>query len=253
MEEKAPLLPNSHVDANAPPPDETMVSRKTRKTRLQMAAVVLVFSLFLLARQFSCMDLHDEADTKVPVDVHIMSKCPDARDCLKKLVLPAMANVSDKVDFRLSMIGSLTADDGVECKHGQTECLGDIVMLCAASEYPDPKLYLGFTNCLTTDYAEIPARSLIEDCALEHGLDFGVLNDCMSKENGAYGMGLLRDSVQHSSDVGVTTSCTVRLDNKVRCVTDGGKFKDCEGGDKPEDLIRDIERLYDEAQGWTYS
>jgi hypothetical protein len=45
----------------------------------------------------------------------------------------------------------------------------------------------------------------------------------------------------------------VRLDDKVRCVTDGGKFKDCEGGEKPEDLIRDIERLYDEAQGWTYS
>lgn len=253
MEEKAPLLPNTHVDINAPSPDDTMASRKTRKTRLQMAAVVLLFSLFWLARTFTCLDEHGEADTKVPVDVHIMSKCPDARDCLKKLVLPAMANVSDKVDFRLSMIGSLTADDGVECKHGQTECLGDIVMLCAASEYPDPKLYLGFTNCLTNDYSEIPARSLIEDCALEHGLDFGVLNDCMSKENGAYGMGLLRDSVQHSSDVGVTTSCTVRLDNKVRCVADGGKFKDCEGGDKPEDLIRDIGRLYDEAQGWTYS
>jgi hypothetical protein len=253
MEEKAPFLANTHEDINAPPPDETMASRKTRKTRLQVAAFVLLFSLFWLARTFTCTDMHDETDTKVPVDVHIMSKCPDARDCLKKLVLPAMANVSDKVDFRLSMIGSLTADDGVECKHGQTECLGDIVMLCAASEYPDLKLYLGFTNCLTNDYSEIPARSLIEDCALEHGLDFGVLNDCMSKENGAYGMGLLRDSVQHSSDVGVTTSCTVRLDNKVRCVTDGGKFKDCEGGEKPEDLIRDIETLYEEAQGWTYS
>ena len=65
-------------------------------------------------------------------------------------------------------------------------------------------------------------------------------------------MGLLRDSAQHSSHVGVTTSCTVRLDDKVRCVADGGEFKDCEGGDKPEDLIRDIERLYAEAQGWTY-
>lgn len=137
--------------------------------------------------------------------------------------------------------------------HGQTECLGDIVMLCAASEYPDPKLHLGFTNCLITDYPEIPARSLIEDCALEHGLDFEVLNECMSRENGAYGMGLLRDSAQHSRDVGVTTSCTVRLDDKVRCVADGGKFKDCPDGDKPEDLIRDIERLYKEAQGWTES
>jgi hypothetical protein len=126
-------------------------------------------------------------------------------------------------------------------------------MLCAASSYPDPKLHLGFANCLTTDYTEIPARSLIEDCALEHGLDFGVLNDCMSKESGAYGMGLLRDSVKHSSDVNVTTSCTIRLDGKTRCVADGGKFKDCEGGEKPEDLIKDIEQKYAEAQGWTYS
>ena len=70
-----------------------------------MGAFVLLFSLFWLARTFTCADEHGEIDTKVPVDVHIMSKCPDARDCLKKLVLPAMANVSDKVDFRLSMIG----------------------------------------------------------------------------------------------------------------------------------------------------
>jgi hypothetical protein len=109
MVEKAPLLPDTHEHIKAPPPDETMPSRKTRRTRLQMAAFVLLFSLFWLARTFTCTDMHDEADTKVPVDVHIMSKCPDARDCLKKLVLPAMANVSDKVDFRLSMIGRYVA------------------------------------------------------------------------------------------------------------------------------------------------
>lgn len=33
------------------------------------------------------------------------SKCPDARACLQKLVMPTMANISDKVDFRLSFIG----------------------------------------------------------------------------------------------------------------------------------------------------
>ncbi|RAR09669.1 DNA binding protein [Stemphylium lycopersici] len=246
MGEKAPLLPNTHEDTTTVDAHEAMASRRSRdKTRLQMAAVFLLLSLFWLATSFTCTQEHVEANTRVPLDVHIMSKCPDARDCLKELVLPAMANVSDKAS-------SLTEDDGVQCMHGQTECLGDIVMLCAASSYPDPKLHLGFANCLITDYTEIPARSLIEDCALEHGLDFGELNDCMSRENGAYGMGLLRDSAQHSSDVGVTTSCTVRLDDKVRCVADGGEFKDCEGGDQPEDLIRDIERLYAEAQGYTY-
>lgn len=35
----------------------------------------------------------------------LRSKCPDARDCIEKLIVPTMANVSDKVDFRLSYIG----------------------------------------------------------------------------------------------------------------------------------------------------
>ena len=144
------------------------------------------------------------------------------------------------------------ADDGVQCMHGETECLGNILMLCAAAEYPDPKSYLGFSYCLINEYKEIPSQSLAEDCALEHGLDFGVLNDCMSKDMGDYGMGLLRDSVRHSADVDAQTSCTVRLNNKVRCVFDGGEAKECSDGSRPEDLIGDIERMYNEAQGWTY-
>jgi hypothetical protein len=75
----------------------------------------------------------------------------------------------------------------------------------------------------------------------------------MSKDTGAYGMGLLRDSVKHSQDVGVGISCTIRLDDKVRCVYDGGEWKDCDDGSRPEDLVGDIEKLYDEAQGWTFS
>ena len=42
---------------------------------------------------------------QVPLEVHIMSKCPDAKDCLHDMILPAMQNVSDKVDFTLSFIG----------------------------------------------------------------------------------------------------------------------------------------------------
>lgn len=43
--------------------------------------------------------------TKVALEAHIMSKCPDAKDCLQKLILPAMEQINDKVDFRLSYIG----------------------------------------------------------------------------------------------------------------------------------------------------
>ncbi|KAF2708953.1 hypothetical protein K504DRAFT_433665 [Pleomassaria siparia CBS 279.74] len=222
-----------------------------RFSRFHTAAFVALLGLFWLATNLDCHDHHQgekEMGTKVPLEVHIMSKCPDARDCLQNLVLPAMQNVSDKVDFRLSFIGKTTDDDGVQCMHGQTECLGNIIELCAASVYPDPKIYLGFTMCLSRDYPRIPQKELIEDCALEHGLEFEKLNECMSQEDGAYGMGMLRDSVTRSAKLNATTSCTVRLNGQTRCIADAGKFRDCEGGSKPEDLIKDINKLYDEAK-----
>ena len=47
----------------------------------------------------------------VPLEAHIMSKCPDAKTCLEKLVVPAMEQVVDLVDFRLSYIGSVDDND----------------------------------------------------------------------------------------------------------------------------------------------
>ncbi|KAF2645617.1 hypothetical protein P280DRAFT_442297 [Massarina eburnea CBS 473.64] len=240
--EKAALLPPTPSFEAAPIP-----SRPAR----YLIALVLFFGLFTLSLPHATSiplwpgERHEGvAESKVPLEVHIMSKCPDARDCLEKLVVPAMANVSDKVDFRLSFIGKTTEDDGVQCMHGQTECLANIVELCAASEYPDPKTYLGFTMCLEHDYQQLPKQSFIEECALEHGISFEKLNDCMSKDDGAYGMGMLRDSVTRSKDMGVRKSCTVRLDGKTRCVMDDGKWEDCGDGSEPDDLIKDIEKLY---------
>ncbi|KAK3939867.1 hypothetical protein QBC46DRAFT_386816 [Diplogelasinospora grovesii] len=138
----------------------------------------------------------------VPLEAHIMSKCPDAKDCLRELVLPAMQRVHDKVNFTLSFLGTPTdADDGVACKHGPEECLGNIIELCAQRLYPDPKTFLGFTMCLTKEYKLIPQRSLVEDCALEHAIDFSELNKCATKDDGAFGIGMLRESVRRTSEV----------------------------------------------------
>ena len=128
--------------------------------------------------------------------------------------------------------------------HGPGECLGNIVQLCAAKVYPNPKIYLGFANCMTSDYKEIPERSLIEDCALEFGVDFKKLNDCISDEG--EGIDLLRASVERSHGNNVTKSCTVRLNGKVRCIRDGGKWYDCPGGSNVTDLVADIKDLYDD-------
>lgn len=156
-----------------------------------------------------------------------------------------MANVSQQVDFKLSYIGrSTNHDDGVSCKHGPSECLGNILELCAASLYPSTKTYLGFTMCMSESYEDVPSRSLVEDCAMEHGIDFDELNECATKEDGTYAMDMLRKSVEHSAAKNVTISCTVRLDEKVWCIRDDGEWKECERGHKVKDLVRDVDKLY---------
>lgn len=127
--------------------------------------------------------------------------------------------------------------------HGAPECLGNTIELCAAHMYRDPKIYLGFTMCMSKDFADIPQEQLIKDCALEHGISFDRLNNCISRDDGSMGLDLLRSSVNRSIDAGVTKSCTVRLDGKVRCIRDGGKWTDCEGGHEVKDLVEDVMEL----------
>ncbi|KAK4189295.1 hypothetical protein QBC35DRAFT_514171 [Podospora australis] len=189
--------------------------------------------------------VQDTQHELVPLEAHIMSKCPDAKDCLRDLVLPTMQKVLDKVNFTLSFIGTPTEhDDGVACKHGAEECLGNIIELCAQRLYPDPKTYLGFVMCLTKDYTHIPQRSLIEDCALEHAIDFNVLNDCATKDDGAFGQNMLRGSVKRTAAAGVTKSCTVRLNNEIYCVRDNRQWKECPSGPSVNDLVIAIQKLY---------
>jgi len=129
--------------------------------------------------------------------------------------------------------------------HGPGECLGNIIQLCAAKTYPDPKLYLGFANCMTQNYKDIPSRDLVESCAMEHGLDFQRLNHCISDEG--HGTELLRQSFERSALNNVTKSATIRLAGKIRCIRDGGEWYDCPGGSSVDDLVRDINNLYDEV------
>jgi len=101
--------------------------------------------------------------------------------------------------------------------------------------------------CLTRDYQDIPQRSLVEDCALEHGIDFSALNECAVRDDGGYGMGLLRNSVRRSIQVGVIKSCTVRLNEEVYCIRDDGKWSDCPNGPGVNDLVIAVEKLYQQS------
>ena len=169
------------------------------------------------------------------------------------------------IDF--SSVSDSTSD--VECKHGPTECIGNMLMLCAANipftssqASPLPRTpvirSLGFANCLIDDYPKIPERALVQNCALEHGIDFEALNTCASREDDDFehpgnttpedpsGIALLRKSVHHTQEVGVTKSCTVRLDETVWCIRDGGQWKDCAHGSDVSTFVDEVERLWKE-------
>ena len=47
-----------------------------------------------------------------------------------------------------------------------------------------------------------------------------------------------------NAQAGVTKSCTIRLDNEIYCIRDGGRWIDCPHGPGVNDLVIAIEKLY---------
>ena len=148
-----------------------------------------------------------------------------------------------------------------------------MLLLCAANlpyssgttAYPRTPTVrsLGFANCLISSYQRIPQRELVEDCSLEHGIDFRALNKCASRQvddddgddgrNGSTGpddvsgLALLRKSFKRSEKLGITTSCTIRVDDQIWCIRDDGKWKNCTKGGTGMDvsvLVHEIEALW---------
>lgn len=130
-------------------------------------------------------------------------------------------------------------DENIHCKHGATECLGNMLILCADNLHPNnPVISLGFSNCLISSYSRIPQRDLVESCSLEHGIAFDELNACVSEEG--KGISLLSASIERSQEAGIKTSCTIRVRNKTWCVRDDGEWKDCDHGHSVDDLVSEV-------------
>ncbi|KAJ6259016.1 hypothetical protein Dda_5912 [Drechslerella dactyloides] len=187
------------------------------------------------------------AKSPIPVEMFTMSKCPDARDCVADLVLPTMAKLFDsgKITLKPTYIG--TPDDstgGIACMHGEGECLGNILQLCAYELYkPEPKRWLGFTYCMGQKYRQIPDPAFVESCAREHGMDMKKVSDCASSTEPNQGVELLRTSARRAMSLKVKTSCTIAVQGKTVCVRDGGQWKaGCNGS--VDELVQLIESAY---------
>lgn len=134
MMEKLPFHSHEGLRGDVSPavPTASTTSQRDRAFRHILAAIIsLSLAFFLIvsrpsvsihgSRFFSCHKSakvlddgstvsaaidhpHGASANRVPFEAHVMSKCPDARGCLQQLVIPAMEQISDKVDFELSFI-----------------------------------------------------------------------------------------------------------------------------------------------------
>ena len=118
---RTPLLDEKRATGGADVETQRRPSQRPsyndRFTRRTLPAILLVLGLWLMFRSVFVFEHHycpqkglrelEEKDntTLIPLEAHIMSKCPDAKDCLNKLVVPSMVEISDKVNFTLSYIG----------------------------------------------------------------------------------------------------------------------------------------------------
>ncbi|OAQ31629.1 hypothetical protein K457DRAFT_30462 [Linnemannia elongata AG-77] len=152
----------------------------------------------------------------------------------------------------------------VNCKHGPLECAGNTQQLCFREFFPDYKVWVPFVTTMNSwqprrigepVYAREVAERVLglrqrrvrrflsreegdkEEKEKEQEALLEKVDEC---SEGQRGFELLIRSVQNTIDNGVGTSCTVFIDNKKRCVVDGGEWRECPGGSTIADFVRSI-------------
>ncbi|KAL1934331.1 hypothetical protein VTP01DRAFT_6513 [Rhizomucor pusillus] len=195
----------------------------------------------LLALKTAAQSLVNRS-SPVPIELLVMSKCPDKVYCEQVFgqVLDKV-NVPTKLDVNYIAEPDLTEPLLFECKHGPSECLGDIQELCFKHVHPDQRDWFAFDLCLNEHYEDIGNdKQLAHDCASRLGKDYAKVELCIKSK---LGVGLLAKSVERTKSLGVTKSCTIYIDNQLRCIRDG-TWKECEGGHQVDDFVKTIEDAY---------
>ena len=108
----------SFKGTNTPrPPQRRRSSPFVLQCRRATCRILAVAGLLWLPSIFGFVDagtgggrrdpMHERnfAHRRVPLDIYIESMCPDARDCLQKLVVPAYWQVMDKVNLGINYVG----------------------------------------------------------------------------------------------------------------------------------------------------
>eukprot|EP00747_Dinoflagellata_sp_TGD_P063265 gnl/TRDRNA2_/TRDRNA2_153378_c1_seq2.p1 gnl/TRDRNA2_/TRDRNA2_153378_c1~~gnl/TRDRNA2_/TRDRNA2_153378_c1_seq2.p1 ORF type:complete len:369 (-),score=91.95 gnl/TRDRNA2_/TRDRNA2_153378_c1_seq2:57-1067(-) len=152
-----------------------------------------------------------------PISLELMyeSQCPYSLLFLQDLakVLPAMygKQLKDRVNLQLSPFGNAQAvptksisegykfwhpevvESGQEnvylCQHGEGECLGNMIHMCAMQLQQDPLKFINFLGCMA-DNPNFSVEKASYECAakLEHDIDIKAIKKCALGPDGVSGM-----------------------------------------------------------------
>ncbi|KAF8974578.1 hypothetical protein BDZ97DRAFT_35712 [Flammula alnicola] len=191
-------------------------------------------------------------DIKVPVQLGVMSRCPDALLCESRFN-EVLEKVVDKVDLSLVYVAKIDKsqpDFGVWCLHGPEECAGNVQQLCV-HKYAPFENFWEFVKCQNYQGREnIGTPDVALKCAEAAGIDWEAsgAGQCAGADGSgkaSEGVTLLRESTVLGHALGITKSCTVLISGRAVCVHDG-TWKNCENGHTVTDFVRQIEEEYDQ-------
>lgn len=162
---------------------------------------------------------------KVPVQLGVMSRCPDALLC-ENAFNQVLKKVSDKMDLSLVYVAkyvlrcwlgnlrllafrldSSEPDFGVKCMHGAEECAGNVQQLCVAKY--EPTFWWEFVQCQNYEGRQnIGNPALALKCARVTGIDWetskaGKCAGLDGSGRGAEGVGLLKESLALGQKLGI--------------------------------------------------
>ncbi|KAK7061715.1 hypothetical protein R3P38DRAFT_3490620 [Favolaschia claudopus] len=187
----------------------------------------------------------------VPVQLGVMSRCPDALACESVFDQVWKEVGQQKMNLSLIYVARLNSTDkdfGVTCMHGPGECAGNIQQLCVA-KYATPSTWWNFIQCQNAHGRyRVGEPELTLQCAANVGFDWksSEIGACAGLDvsgKGTEGIQLLRQSLLLGKALHIQKSCTVLINGKKVCVRDG--TWDCDGGHDVEDFVEIINREYD--------
>ncbi|CAO3572472.1 unnamed protein product [Mortierella alpina] len=214
--------------------------------RFATLSSLLALTLISSSGLSAAVQADSSSSTKTPVDLtlFVMSRCPDARTCedtfshvLETKNLPA-------VNLSLSYFGKVINRSGkvsVECMHGALECEGNKQQLCFRKFFPDREKWFAYVLKMNAQPSRVGDVAYAREVGEATVGKSALLDNVEECAGGQEGLDLLIASVKYTESQGAKASCTVFLNNKKRCVVDGGVWRECPGGSTVPDFVRSIE------------